>query len=343
MSSPGIQAFRRSQGVSHVALQMNSYLVKLVCMEPAFKWITLGVGGGMYENNLSAHLLAPIGQTDFVCLDAGTVASGLGLAAEKGCFRDIAPQEGLTVEGTVLHNHVKAYLVSHPYLDHVEGLVAVSPNDGPKPILSMAGVIADMQSHVFNWRIWPNMCDRGEEPAIGQYRYVELEKGKSHRINGTGMSVQAYPLAHGTHTDSVAFLIESRGRYVLYMGDTGPDEVEKRTTTEDVFKRMAPLIREGVFHGLSIEASYTDERPDDMLYSHLTPKWIMKALHKLALLVDGKNPSSAIRGLKVLITHIKPDFSSGPSVRKRVISQINEQNNLGIDFIFLEEGTTYEL
>ena len=38
---------------------------------PCFRCIPLGVAGGLIESNLPAYLLAPIGSTDFVCLDAG--------------------------------------------------------------------------------------------------------------------------------------------------------------------------------------------------------------------------------------------------------------------------------
>ena len=113
-------------------------------LSPKFTWIPLGVGGGLLEKDLSAHLIAPMGSHDFICLDAGTLLSGLKAANEAGCFHDIPIPEGsaLSPEGYVLHHHIKAYLISHPYLDHTQGLAAISPNDAPKPVLSMEGTIA---------------------------------------------------------------------------------------------------------------------------------------------------------------------------------------------------------
>ena len=73
------------------------------------------------------------------------------------------------MEGSILHHHIKAYLITHSYLDHSEGLVVVSPNDCKKPIMSLQGIVKDMQTHIFNWRVWPNMCDSGVKPAIGQF------------------------------------------------------------------------------------------------------------------------------------------------------------------------------
>ena len=313
------------------------------CMKPAFQWIPVGVEGGLDEANLSAHLIAPVGSDAYVMADAGTIQSGLRALAHAGCFAQIQPRAGLTLEGTVLHDHVKAFLISHPYLDHLQGMVTASPTDAPKPLMSLAGVIGDIRDHVFNWRTWPNFGTEGEPPVLGQYTYVRLAPGVPTPIEGTGMTVEALPLAHGEHTDSAAFLIESGGRYVLYMGDTGPDEVEKSTKTAELFRRITPLVKAGRLHAVSIETSYVDERADEMLYSHLTPKWVMKAFAGLAAMVDSGNPESALRGLRVLITHIKPDFSTGRPVRERVTEQLHAQNSLGLELVFLEQGRVYKV
>lgn len=307
-------------------------------MKPAFTWIPLGAAGGLCESDLSAHLVAPVGSTDFVCLDAGTMMSGLTAASAKGCFEKIVLRDGLSLEGTVLHHHVKAYLISHPYLDHTEGLVEISPYDSAKPIVSLAAVVEDIKKHLFNWRIWPNFADEGVEPHLGLYRYLRLEEGKRSAVEGTALNVEAHPLAHGRLTDSVAFLIEADGEFILYLGDTGPDEVEGRKNTEDLFRHIAPLVSRGVLHGISIEASYVDGRPDEMLFSHLTPKWVMAAFRRLAGFVDRTDPDSALRGLNVLITHIKPDVLSAPSPRERIVGQLEDQNDLGLNLIFLEQG-----
>ena len=215
-------------------------------LSPKFTWIPLGAGGGLLESDLSAHLIAPVGSHDFICLDAGCLLSGLKAACEAGCFHDIPIPEdtALSPEGYVLHHHINAYLITHPYLDHIQGLAAISPNDTPKPVLSMEGTINDIRSHLFNWRTWPNFGDTGEPPCLGQYRYLTLSPGVRKHIENTEMHVQAFPLSHGTHTDSNAFLIDSNGFYVLYMGDTGPDEIENRTTTRDLWEQITPLVRE---------------------------------------------------------------------------------------------------
>lgn len=314
-------------------------------MEPTFTWIPLGVKGGLDESNLSSHLLAPLGSHQFICLDAGTVLAGLEAANKKGCFSKInmTQDPNWSKEGMILHHHIKAYLITHPYLDHVEGLVVISPNDSPKPIMSLQGTIDDIEKLLFNWRIWPNFANKGTPPLLKQYDYVVMEPGKPTQITETSMTAEAYPLSHGQFTDSTAFLIESDGSFILYMGDTGPDDVEKRSTTLDLWERIAPLIKSQSLHGIFIEASYPDERPDDQLFSHLTPKWLMHAFHQLALLVDEQTPLEALSGLNVIITHIKPDLRADIDIRKKIIDQLHSHNNLGLNLIFAEQGRRYEL
>jgi len=314
-------------------------------MKPQFRWIPLGVKGGLDEGNLSAHLLAPAGSNEFICLDAGTLMSGLTAAKKNGCFTDIPKHEdsGLNVEGTVLHHHIKAYLITHPYLDHVEGLAEISPYDCPKPVISLKGTIEDIKTLIFNWRVWPNFGNEGVPPVLGQYTYVILEPGKLTRVPDTSMNVEAFPLAHGEYTDSTAFLIESNGSFILYMGDTGPDEVEKRSTTLEVWKRITPLIKEQRLHAIFIETSYRDERPDDKLFSHLTPAWLMRAFRKLAAFVDPENSQDALRDLSVIITHIKPDLREDVDIREVITGQLHSHNDLGLRLIFAEQGRSYEL
>jgi 3',5'-cyclic-nucleotide phosphodiesterase len=157
------------------------------------------------------------------------------------------------------------------------------------------------------------------------------------------MEVQAFPLSHGSHTDSTAFLIESNGYFVLYMGDTGPDEVEGRSTTQDLWEQIVPLIQEKCLQAIFVESSYVDERPDSELYSHLTPKWVINAFRQLAAMVDSKRPERALEGLTVIITHIKPDLSSGLNPQQIVREQLQAHNDLWLRLIFAEQGKRMDL
>lgn len=44
--------------------------------------VPLGVRGGLDEGNLSAYLVSPAGSTAYVCLDVGSLRTGLDKAVE---------------------------------------------------------------------------------------------------------------------------------------------------------------------------------------------------------------------------------------------------------------------
>jgi 3',5'-cyclic-nucleotide phosphodiesterase len=127
------------------------------------------------------------------------------------------------------------------------------------------------------------------------------------------------------------------------MGDTGPDEVEKRSTTKDLWEQIIPLIQERCLQAIFIESSYVDERPDSELYSHLTPKWVINAFRQLAAMVDSKRPEKALEGLTVIVTHIKPDLSSGLNPLQIVTEQLKAHNDLRLRLIFAKQGKRMDI
>jgi 3',5'-cyclic-nucleotide phosphodiesterase len=312
---------------------------------PSFRCIPLGVEGGLIESNLPAYLLAPIGSTDFVCLDAGTLLGGLRAALANGCFSDIAvPRDSAdSIEGRVLRHHIKAYLITHTYLDHLSGLILSSPADSAKPIMALEGTIEGLRRHVFNWITWPNFGGDGQPPPLSKYDLVTLSPGERVPIPGTAVCVEAQPLAHGAENESAAFLVDAKGQYAVYMGDTGPDHLEHRPTTRLLWERLVPLVREGRLRAIFIESSYSDETPDDELFSHLTPKWIMYAFHQLAEMVDPQSPETALAGLTVVVSHIKPHLGIGEETRDVVERQLRGRNDLHLGFVFPEQAKPFAL
>jgi cAMP phosphodiesterase len=103
-----------------------SFTVFAQKQKSAFKIVPLGVMGGIDEKNLSAYLLAPLNTNDFICLDAGTVNSGIEKAIQNKVFKVSASE--------VLRKYIKGYLISHAHLDHVSGLIINSPADSSKTV-----------------------------------------------------------------------------------------------------------------------------------------------------------------------------------------------------------------
>jgi 3',5'-cyclic-nucleotide phosphodiesterase len=295
------------------------------------------------EANLSSYLLAPIGSTEFVALDAGTLLTGLQQARSKGNFSDIVvpPESSLSVAGQVLTQHIKAYLISHAHFDHLAGLVLNSPDDTTKSILGLEPTIKQIQEHVFNGQLWPNFTDEGPGIPLKKYHLVRLQPGVEQAIAGTRLSVRAFPLCHAG-TPSTAFLLQASSASALYVGDTGPDEAEHCTMLYQVWQAMAPLVQQGRLRGIFIESSYPNGRDVTRLYGHLTPECLLTELHRLAALVNTHQPTDALRGLTVIVSHIKPTLQRAQLERAQIQQQVAALNDLGVRFLFPEQGARVE-
>lgn len=308
-----------------------------------FVTIVLGAAGGLHEANLTAYVLAPIGEKRFVALDAGTVLSGLQVAARMGSFADIQvpPTSSLTLEGWILREHIKAYALSHAHLDHISGLILNAPDDSPKPILGLDATLDTLRDHVFNWLVWPNFGNEGRAPQLRQYTYQRMQPGQEYAIPDTSMTIRAFPLSHAG-APSTAFLIQTAGFYVLYCGDTGPDAVDQRDTLRTLWTVIAPLVQAKKLRAIFLEVSYPDERPDHLLFGHLTPRWLMAELGHLAQIVQPEHPHAALHGLTIVVTRIKPVLTHGPSPQERITQQLQARNDLGVRFIVASQGSRLE-
>jgi len=293
---------------------------------PAFKIVPLGVKGGIDEGNLSAYMLAPEHSNNYICLDAGTLHAGIEKAITNKVFTIPAEQ--------VLRRYIKGYLISHAHLDHLAGLVINSPDDTAKNIYAFADCIGTFKSHYFTWKSWANFADAGETPQLKKYHYVTLAADSETRINNTAMTVKAFPLSHANLT-STAFLVRTGENYLLYLGDTGPDEIEKSHNLENLWKAVAPLIREKKLKAIMIEVSFPDEQPDKSLFGHLTPRWLMKELHQL----ENYAGAGAMYGFNLVVTHVKPPQKSIENIK----IQLAAENDLELNLIYPRQGTKLDL
>jgi 3',5'-cyclic-nucleotide phosphodiesterase len=305
--------------------------------QAAFEVVVLGAHGGPKENNLSGYLLASKGSDGFVALDAGSLLHGIDLAAKKNNFDHIKvdAKSLWNFEAEILRQHIKGYLLSHAHLDHVAGLVINSTIDSNKPIFGIDSTIDCLRDYLFNWKIWPNFGSEGPKP-LNLYRYQRMRLGEKISIPNTQMTVEPFLLNHPESSQSTAFLIESGGSYVLYFGDTSPDDLEPQKRMEIIWKRVAPLIQEKKLKCIFLECSYTDERQKRELFGHLNAKYLIEELKKLALLVDPINPS--LNDLRIVVTHIKESFLKEVSSQKIIESELTQLNSLGIEFIFPKQG-----
>jgi cAMP phosphodiesterase len=287
----------------------------------AFKIIPLGVKGGIDESDLSAYMLAPANSDNFVCLDAGTLHYGIEKAVENKVFRIPAEQ--------VLRRYIKGYLISHSHLDHLSGLIINSPEDTAKNIYAFADCIETFKTRYFTWKSWANFADQGETPQLKKYHYKVLNPSEETPIENTEMTVKAFPLSH-TNLTSSAFLVKNQDNYILYLGDVGPDYIERSHDLELLWQAIIPLIKEKKLKAIMIEVSFPDEQPDKTLFGHLTPHWLMKEMDDL----DKSSGVGGLKGFNIVITHVKPPQSS----IERIKEQLAAENKLQLNLIFPQQG-----
>jgi 3',5'-cyclic-nucleotide phosphodiesterase len=303
-----------------------------------FSMIALGSLGGIQDGNLSAYLIRPRDDDRAVTCDAGTLVNGLRVADEKGALADIkVPADNPNSRvGYALSDKIKGYLISHAHLDHVAGLIVASPDDAKKPIYALASINSALVETYFNWQAWPNFSDRGKAPQLKRYALQDLKPGSQVPIADTKMTVTAFPLSHGG-VESTAFLIESDGDALLCFGDTGPDAVEKAPRMHDIWRAVADRVKQRKLRAVLIESSYTSDRPDNLLFGHLTPKWLLRSLRELDQLAGG----NALKDLPVVVTHIKYSLTEHQP-QDRMLQELQRENDAGVRFIIPEQGKRWE-
>ncbi len=319
------------------------FFVAPLIAEPYFKVVVLGCMGGPLETNMPGYLLAPILSEQYIALDTGSLVAGIEIGVEKGSFPHLQLENNKNsyeAAAQILRNHIKAYLISHPHLDHTMGLVINSPIDTKTILMGTNFTIDAFRDHIFNGIIWPNFGSEGTNP-LDIYQYERLKPQTTTGIPGTQMSVQIFSLHHPGCYESTAFLVESNGHYTLYIGDTSPDSLEKTPKLEPIWREIAPLIQKGALHGIFIECSYDNSRPKNQLYGHLTPQYVLEELDKLAQFVNPGKPT--LGDTKILINHIKQTFLKNNDAPQKIKEELEGGNRYNFQFILLEQGLKYEL
>ncbi len=292
-----------------------------------FDLIPLGIYGGEQEDNLSAYLVGAPKDTAFLCLDAGTINTGIRKAIQLKSLRG--------TEETILHNQIKGYFISHGHLDHLSGLIINSPADSKKNIFALAPVLQILQNHYFINDTWINFADQGQKPILGKYHYCELQEGIELAAQNTPFFLTAYELSHVNPYKSSAVLVRHHDHYLLYLGDTGADRVEKADRLDNLWKNIAPLIKKGQLNTILIEVSFPNSQAENLLFGHLTPNLLLEELNKL----KDKIGQNDLKGLNIVVTHRKPTRDNPEIIKKELL----KNNPLKVNYIFPEQGKKISL
>ncbi|CAM2836825.1 MBL fold metallo-hydrolase [Chryseobacterium flavum] len=294
----------------------------MTCQAQNFSLVPLGIYGGEQEDNLSSYLVGTPEDSTFICLDAGTVNTGIRKAIQLKSLHG-------TTE-TVLRDQIKGYFVSHGHLDHLAGLIINSPADSKKDIYAMSPVLQILQNHYFINDTWINFADQGQKPILGKYHYNELQEGKEIPASQTPFYLTAYELSHVNPYKSSAVLVRNNTHYLLYLGDTGADRIENSDRLNNLWTTIAPLVRKKQLHTILIEVSFPNSQPEKQLFGHLTPNLLVEELEKLKEKTGQKN----LENLHVVVTHRKPTGDNPEIIKKELL----DNNPLKIQYIFPEQG-----
>lgn len=310
-----------------LTFSLLAFVIHIVCQAQHFDVIPLGIYGGEQEDNLSAYLVGPPEENSFLSLDAGTVNTGIRKAIE---FKSLSG-----TEEDILKNQIKGYFISHGHLDHLAGLIINSPADSKKNIFAIPPVIQILQNHYFITDTWINFADQGQKPILGKYHYNELQTGTEIPVEQTSLFLTGYELSHVNPYKSSAALVRYDNHYLLYLGDTGADRIEKSNQLEQLWKNIAPLIKKGQLNTILIEVSFPNSQPEHLLFGHLTPKLLVEELNQL----KEKTGQKDLKNLHIVVTHRKPTKDNPEIIKKELL----ENNPLQVQYIFPEQGKKISL
>jgi 3',5'-cyclic-nucleotide phosphodiesterase len=300
-----------------------------------FELVTLGDSGGIQDGNLSAFLFRALSEPNYIALDAGTLINGINVSLANNAFKDLElnTDKKLSLTGNILHHHIKGYLISHAHLDHVAGLLIAAPDDSNKPIYALKSVNQTMSDSYFNWQAWPNFTNRGVPPFLNKYQVIDLDLQQGLSLKNTQLKVTAFSLSHTV--ESTAFVIEYQDDLFVYFGDTGPDAVEKQHKLAIIWRYLAKQMQTKKLRGLVIEVSFDNQQPDNLLFGHLTPKWLLSELAYFYSLVEKKQQ---VQDMRVIISHIKYSLKNDLGMRDTILQELQQGNTLGFNFILAKQG-----
>jgi len=180
-------------------------------------------------------------------------------------------------------------LITHAHLDHVRDVMFLADNlyyaNRGKPLIvcSSKGILENIHRHLFNGVIWPDFS-RIPSAKAPMIKFEVLTPGRKKMLGD--FQVKAIGVHHTIET--LGFVMESKGKAVLFMGDTGP--------TEDVWEAARKTKH---LKAIFVETSL----PGDMQSiadktGHLTTRTLAAELKKL----QGAKPD-------IYLYHMKPQYA----------------------------------
>lgn len=248
-----------------------------------------------------------------------------------------------------LADTLKNILITHPHMDHIAALVINSPAFGlesGKHIYGLPETVDALQSHVFNDQIWPNLSSQKNGTFLD---FVPLESESCISINDR-FAVTPFTVSHGCVSDgsryhSTAYLLKdiTADKRLLVFGDLEADSYCQSENNIRIWEHVSEYIIDGTLRTILIECSTPNLPPRIPLYGHLTPDALFSELSTLDEVLKGKGYAKGVKGLNVLITHVKETMSNvDPRITiLRELRELNEKMGLEVEITVVLPGQTY--
>jgi len=251
----------------------------------------LGCSGGMGKDEYTTCIRI----NDQLLIDAG---SGLGCLSQQEMLK------------------IKHVFLTHAHMDHICFLPLLLDNlfeqlTSPLQVYGLGDVIDALQSHVFNWSIWPDFS-KLPSPDNAVLHFNQIEVNQQFQLDN--IALQAITAQHVV--PACGYVVrDSLGGVFCFSGDTRFDE-----------QVIAAYNQLGVIDVLMLECAFPNRLSEVATKSqHLTPS----ALRDFILALD-------MPPRDLWITHLKP------SVREEIWAELMELN-LPVTVHLLRSGDTFFL
>lgn len=241
-----------------------------------------------------------------------------------------------------LYQGIVSYFITHPHLDHINGMIINSPLlvdkevQSEKTIYGLDFTTDALKTCIFNDIIWPNLSDS----KIGKLRIKTLTEGNSHQlVQFPEWEITPFKLCHGTKVTngercySTVYVLRNKIQKdaLVFFGDIDydqrlvidKDQVDLLDIFWDYLVTCIPLEHLG---GIFIECSSSSNVADKQLYGHLSPKHLIESLKtlydKYVFISDNGSENTRQKfKLNVIITHVKMVADSKDS-RETILKEL---------------------
>ncbi|CAN3377254.1 hypothetical protein DIURU_003495 [Diutina rugosa] len=335
-----------------------------------FELTFLGCSGGPMEGSTCALLVKPATSSyltlkpgELLCIDGGSglasltetiyheqrtsqpysktielLASQTNIKSPQDICEAVVTTPFAEIQGSPFYEARKIfsclsnYLITHPHLDHIAGLVVNSSGfdaENPKSVYGSEVCMSALSAHIFNNIIWPDLPQH-KLLSLNSVNY-EHPFSPSHGV----YSVTMFELSHGVNYKSSAFLINykpadardnasaDQEHMLLVFGDFESDRVSGASTNIHVWQQVAPLVARGQLRGIVVECSHGDSLNDSLLFGHLKSSDLIHELATFKELIEAEGGS--INGLHVVVNHVK-DLDS--DVRLQILKELRDGASL---------------